>query len=351
MDLLALSELISKAEKETTMGYKLDRFRLDDILAELSEKYQIYAPAWDKQKKNVRFRQVKSAEDIVLDRQSDFSTKEVYYPISQVMMRFETDRIEDEEVYDERGILIFARPCDINGLSRLDKIFYDNGNPDYYYARLREKVKFVLLECRESFDKCFCVSMGTNETEDYSWAVRFDGDDVLVKVKDEEFREFFETSIETPFEPEFVRENKRTLNIPDINQDNFKAISKFEYWNQFDERCIGCGGCNTVCGTCSCFDTSDILEEEGSLTGERRRIWSACMIPTFTETAGGTRFRKSQGENMRFKVYHKFYDFKKRFGEAHMCVGCGRCDIRCPKDISFFDTVNDLNAEIEREAK
>lgn len=335
------------------MGYQLDNKKMDQVLAKLESKYKIFAPAWDKQKKNVRFRPIKSVSEIVLDRQSNFSIKETYYPISQVMVYFKADSIEEEQLADDRGILIFARPCDINGIRRLDKIFYDNGDPDYFYARLREKVKLVLLECRESFDNCFCVSMGSNETDNYSMAVRFEQNEAgeitgaLVKTKEREFERYFRGAAEADFEPEFVKENKKVMQIPDISRKNLKAISDLEYWKQFDERCIGCGGCNTVCGTCSCFDTSDIIYEEGKPDGERRRIWSSCMIPTFTETAGGARSRKTQGANMRFKVFHKFYDFKARFGEENMCVGCGRCDMRCPKDISFFDAVNDLNKEIE----
>ena len=34
--------------------------------------------------------------------------------------------------------------------------------------------------------------------------------------------------------------------------------------------------------------------------------------------------------------------------DAQMCVGCGRCDMRCPKQISFFDAVDGLAAEIEK---
>ncbi len=337
------------------MGYKTDRLSMDEILAQLSEDYVIYAPKWDKFKKNVRFGPIKSVSEIVLDRQTDFSVKETFYPISQIMVYFKTDDIEEEELKEKRDILIFARPCDINGIRRLDKIFYDNGLPDYYYARMREKVKLVLLECTEGFENCFCVSMNSNlvNEEDYVMAVRFDTDeegdieDIYVKVVDEQFEDLFEDEEEEEFEPEFVKENKKVMNIPDISRANLKAISDLPYWQQFDERCIGCGGCNTVCGTCSCFDTSDIIYEEGKPDGERRRIWSSCMIPTFTETAGGARSRKTQGANMRFKVFHKFYDFKARFGEENMCIGCGRCDMRCPQDISFFDTVNDLNAEIE----
>ena len=31
-----------------------------------------------------------------------------------------------------------------------------------------------------------------------------------------------------------------------------------------------------------------------------------------------------------------------------MCVGCGRCIQRCPKDISFADTINRLSDEVDR---
>ena len=331
------------------MGYRMNAAGLNEVLTKLGSKYRIFAPAWDKVKKNVRFLPVRTAEEIVPDRQTDFSTKEVYYPVSQVMMYFEADTIREEEPADPRDILIIARPCDLNAIRRLDTIFCENGMPDYYYVRLREKVKLALLECRTGFENCFCVSMGSNRADGYVFAVRMekteDGAfaDVLVKTEEEEFDQYFRGFEEAAFEPEFVQENQKVMQIPRIDRENLKEISDLEYWQQFDERCIGCGGCNTVCGTCSCFDTSDILYGEGRSDGERRRIWSSCMLADFTETAGGTRARKTPGANMRFKVFHKFYDYKARFGEEHMCVGCGRCDMRCPKEISFFDTVNGLN--------
>lgn len=339
------------------MGYRIGTEKMDQVLQQLSDRYQIFAPAWDKAKKNVRFRPIRTVSEIVLDRQSDFSIKETYYPISQVIAYFKAESMEEAEPADDRGILIFGRPCDLNGIRRLDQIFYENGAPDYYYARLREKVKLGLLECRESFENCFCVSMESNVADNYAFAIRIETDsegaakDILVKVSEPEFEDCFREGEAADFEPEFVKENKKVMRIPEISRKNLKEISDLEYWQQFDERCIGCGGCNTVCGTCSCFDTSDIVYEQGKADGERRRIWSSCMIPTFTETAGGARSRKTQGANMRFKVFHKFYDYKARFGKENMCVGCGRCDMRCPKDISFFDTVNGLNEEIEKTEK
>lgn len=115
---------------------------MNRILDSLKETNHIYAPAWDKRKKKVRYRRISKIEDIVLDRQSDFSPKEAYYPVSQTMFYFTDTDVRDSEAEDDKGILIIARPCDINGMSRLDRIFLENGgNADLFYARMREKVK------------------------------------------------------------------------------------------------------------------------------------------------------------------------------------------------------------------
>ena len=59
--------------------------------------------------------------------------------------------------------------------------------------------------------------------------------------------------------------------------------------------------------------------------------------------------RKTQGQNMRFKLLHKFFDYGHRFGEDYMCVGCGRCIDRCPKGIDFLDTAKRLAEELGKE--
>lgn len=335
------------------MAYKLTKDQMNEVLANLSEKYKVVGPKWDKPHKNIKFLPIKSIDELVLDAQSNFSIKEAFYPISQVMFYFKADNVEDSEILDDRDILIFARPCDINSVMPLDKIFLYNGskegddNQDVYYKRLREKVKFALLPCNGGFENCFCVSTNTNTTDNYAFAVK-PGDECLVEVKDDAFAEVFKAGSEVEYKPEFVEKNDKVLALPNISKDNIEKISQMDYWNQFDEKCIGCGGCNTVCGTCSCFDTVDVVYNEGHSDGERRRVWSSCMLDTFTLTAGGGRSRKTKGANMRFKVFHKFYDFKARFdADRNMCSGCGRCDMRCPQGISFFDTVCGLAKECE----
>ena len=350
--------LLEDSKVQGGRAFALTDAQFDNVLAQLSGKYRVCAPRLTGKfgrdgKEIVRFGEITSISEIVTARQSDFSAKEVYYPVMQTMIYFNESESVESEVKDDRGILIFAHPCDINAIRRLDSIFIENGNnADIYYARLRNKVKFIMLECGGGYDNCFCVSAGSNIAEDFAAAVRLEKDANKILVKDDEFAGMFNGCNETEYEPEFVTENKKTIEMPKINgKDDAKIARELEYWNSFDDKCIGCGGCNTVCPTCACFDTVDVIYNETSVEGERRRVWSSCMLDTFTLTAGGGRARKTAGANMRFKVLHKTYDYKKRFGKENMCVGCGRCTMRCPKDIDFVEVVNGFSKALDEAKK
>jgi anaerobic sulfite reductase subunit A len=90
----------------------------------------------------------------------------------------------------------------------------------------------------------------------------------------------------------------------------------------------------------------DVFYTDNGKVGERRRVAASCMVDGYTEVAGGGSYRKTNGQRMRFKVLHKVYDFKKRYG-YHMCVGCGRCDDVCPEYISFSSCINKLEGAVK----
>ena len=97
-------------------------------------------------------------------------------------------------------------------MARLDCIFYGKRRSrGLFYARLREKVKVVMLECRESFEHCFCVSMGTNKTDKYDAAVRITEHEVLAEVRDEKLGAAFSfvSASSCDFTPQFVQEIRK----------------------------------------------------------------------------------------------------------------------------------------------
>ena len=333
------------------MSYDLSFDQADQIIRELEKDYRVFAPrrlagrGWKPGTDLVRYAQISSVSEIVRDMQSSYSPKDVFYPIIQTVLHFTAEECHESAV-DDKGIILFARPCDINGIKRLDTIFLKNGGQeDLYYRRLREKLKIIMLECREGWENCFCVSMGANLTDQYDMAVRFTGQGLLAEVKNAAFAGLFAGLPETEFTPEFVQANLRQVRLPVINgSEQLKKAYGLPLWETFNDKCVSCGSCNTVCITCSCFDTTDIIYHETSRDGERRRVWSSCMLENFSTMAGGHGVRKTAGERMRFKTLHKVHDYRARFGGAdNMCVGCGRCDSRCPEKISFSDTINSLS--------
>ena len=340
------------------MGYKVTKNELNSVFKELVKCYKIYAP------KNfphqgryadtdiIRYDKISEVEEIVFDEKSSYATKEVYSPITETVFYFSDGDYKESRIKDDRPLLIFARSCDIHSISRYDDIFLKNGGfSDMYYQRMRDKVKFVLMECPScGWDTCFCVSMGTNSTDDYVFGIKAESNDnYLIEIKDEELGKYFNGLKTVDFKVSPVVKNDRDVKIPDITSRNMvNAIKTLDMWNEYNKRCIGCGSCTVACSTCTCFTTYDMNYTSDSDAGERRRINASCEVDGFTDMAGGHSFRKSHAERMRFKVMHKIHDHKKRFATHNMCVGCGRCDDRCPVHISFSTTVNKLANEVER---
>ncbi|CUU46028.1 anaerobic sulfite reductase subunit AsrA [Clostridium beijerinckii] len=325
------------------MGYKLSKNDINKVFEDLSKEYVVYAPKLFEGEgtfsdtDRVRYGEIKTIDDIVFNQKAQYSYKEVLLPISQTLFYFTEDSIKEADA-PKKGAIIFLRSCDLHAVKRMDDIYLRNGQEDYYYKRIRENAKFILMGCENSFENCFCVSMETNKNDEYNAYLKVDGDNVYVDVKDEVLENLFKADETLDVKPDFVTENNVKVSIPDnLSLD----VMKSDMWKEYSARCIACGRCNFVCPTCTCFTMQDVFYTDNGKTGERRRVWASCHVDGYTDMAGGHSFRLDKGQRMRFKVLHKVYDYKKKWG-YHMCVGCGRCDDICPEYISFSNCVNKL---------
>ncbi len=330
------------------MKIKLNKESFNKGLELLKQEYKILAPVTTPFKgvysdtDLTKYEEIDNIEEIEFNKKSNFSPKEVILPITQTLFYFTEKEYKTSDI-DDKKLLIFLRACDINGMKRIDEIYLNNGiEKDYFYSRLREKVKFVLIGCKESYRNCFCVSMDSNKADNYAMALNLTNDEVYLDIKDEELQIFKGEA--TDFEVDFVEENLIYLEVP--KNINPVELSKHEMWDEYDTRCIACGRCNFVCPTCTCFTMQDIFYKENENVGERRRVWASCQVDGYTDMAGNHSFRKKQGERMRFKVMHKIYDFDKRFG-YQMCVGCGRCDDACPQYISLSSCIEKVKKVVD----
>lgn len=336
------------------MGYTLTTAQADIIFAALKKDYKIYAPKrFPKQGRYsdtdvIRYDEVERFTDIVWQEKSHYPAKEVITPIQQSIFYFTEDEYRASKG-PGKPILILARPCDINAQEVQARIYAGNGGfDDLYYKRVRELVKFALMECGGGDDTCFCVSMGSNKTDNYSLAMRFSPDGIKVQVTDDAFVPYFEGASQTDYTPAFVEENELKVTPPDLEDKAVRtALKKHPMWKEFDSRCISCGACTVACSTCTCFTTRDVIYSDNPEVGERRRVTSSCQIAGFDQMAGQRELRSTAGDRMRYKVLHKFHDYKARFGDRHMCVGCGRCTYRCPELISISATVNKVHAAVD----
>lgn len=320
--------------------------------ASLGEKYAVWGPKRLKGRGRffgtdlITYAPLQTFDELETDEKSAMSPKSVVFPPDETLFHFTGDQFSEPPLEDGRETIVFLRPCDINGFRRLDAMFLENGGtPDPFYRRRREKLHFFMIECRESFENCFCVSMGSNATDNYAAAFRFGEDSVEVEVKDPRFAQDFSSGAPSDFATEFVKENFKKVTVPEVEEMPPELFSS-PLWDEYESRCISCGRCNTSCVTCTCFSSLDLFYSDSRSCGERRRVWDGCHLDGFTDMAGGHSFRKKKSERMRFKTFHKIYDFRKRFG-FHMCVGCGRCDDVCPEYISFSECINRVSEALK----
>ena len=330
------------------MGYQISRKTAVEIFNRLKQDYDIFAPKFFagegcfSDTGVIRYAKIDTPEEIEWKQRTDYSFKETLLPINEVLFYFTENETTVPSV-TEKKLLIFLRSCDLHAVKRLDTIYLNNGPADFYYSRLRKKACFVLMGCSETCDTGFCVSMNTNQTDEYDLYLKLSDDFLWADCKSEELQSYFSESDVTLCQvvPDHVTENKEKVTLPrNLSADSFSN----PIWESCGSRCIGCGRCNFVCPTCTCFTMQDILYRDNANVGERRRVWASCQVDGYTDIAGGNSFRKSQGERMRFKIMHKIYDFEKRFGFP-MCIGCGRCDAVCPEYISYTNIINQLAKE------
>ena len=325
------------------MGFKLNNQQMNDFLTHLQKDYLIYAPkrfvggGAFSDTDCIRYDKIRTVEEIEYKEKSQYSFKEVLTPISQTLFFFTEEAVKEADG-PKKGAVIFLRSCDLHALKRLDDMYLHNGPADFYYNRLRQNLKVILMGCNESCENGFCVSMGTNKADNYDLSIDWTETGLNVDCKNEWFAELLNGNETADISPAYVTENTVKVSIP----ENLTAeVAKSEIWKEYDSRCINCGRCNFVCPTCTCFTMQDFFYSENGKVGERRRVWASCMVDGYTDVAGGGSYRKKNGERMRFKVLHKVLDYKQRNG-YHMCVGCGRCDDVCPEYISFSHCVNKL---------
>jgi ferredoxin len=258
-----------------------------------------------------------------------------------------------------RHAFLGVRGCDLAAIGVQDRVL---GGADGGYARRREGVFVVAVNCTEPGATCFCASTGTGPGVPTGTAGGYDL--ALTELVDGERVRYLavpgspagERLVATlprrPADPGLTRRARdevaaaagrmgRELPAVDLRGLLSGALDA-KRWDDTAARCLSCGNCTMVCPTCFCTTVEDTTDLTGDVA-ERWLRWDSCFDLDFSYLHGGS-VRSSTRSRYRQWLTHKLGTWHDQFGESG-CVGCGRCIVWCPVGIDLTEEIAALAEE------
>jgi len=327
-------------------GILISKDEIKNILGLLMKQKTIVAPVSNGKK--LDYAPVADVNDIVFNDELPYkSPKELFFPRCEKIITFK-DGNAVEEIPKEQSVLFGARPCDLEALGTMKKVFTQGKFMDPFFEKRYSNTLIIGLGCTNKKTGCFCderetdmgfcnkcdVFLGTKEgANDTSFEVLF------VSEKGREALKEYIPGIE-----KFENQNRtfspnKTLAIEATEEELFSKIK----WENVVDICQGCGMCTFICPTCHCFMFKDVDEGNSAC---RYKNWDSCMFPKFTKHASGHNPRTEKHERYRQRIAHKYLYVKKNFGSV-ACTGCGRCVRSCPAGMNIKTIVEGIMEELQ----
>lgn len=337
--------------------YETDKEGLAKFYQEIIAKNETYAPVeqfgkYDYKRVN-NLTECDPASPIALT----MSVKPLFFPKSARVMQYTatsagTDITTDEDYLSGKRVILGVKHCDARGLQVLDKVYtWDYHDTDY--QKRRENTIIVSARCDKADTHCFCTSLDYDVENSDAHDVRIvnglNGKIFIQAITDKGNKWLLASGFRPQASgPESVEEIKKQyesfadsfrlkMNYAEINEKLEKSFESPEF-EAASANCISCNTCAFICPTCHCFKISD---EKIKDSGTRYKSYDSCNNIYFTLMAGGHNPRPVKYRRWRQRAMHKFVYYKERFGE-NLCVGCGRCAIACPVNISIFEVVTQV---------
>ena len=260
--------------------------------------------------------------------------------------------VEEADGVAPKLAFIGVRACELHAIAIQDRVFMGSGYVDPTYARRRENVFIVAVNCAVAGGTCFCASMKTGPKAESDF-------DLALTEIIENARHYFvveagtemgaRVRAEIPHRPANADEQtaagrvvEKTAGAMGRSLDT-NGIKELLYanldhprWDEVASRCLTCANCTMVCPTCFCSTVEDTTDLTGD-HAERWRKWDSCFTMDFSCIAGGS-VRPSAKSRYRQWLTHKLATWHDQFGTSG-CVGCGRCITWCPVAIDITEEV------------
>ena len=308
----------------------------------------------------VHFLPITKAEELDLEyERTDYSAKTYFLPYEENLSEFDFSEGDWEQNIKYRikpRALVGLRPCDINGLLKLDKVFIKDSFPSPYY-RARRKNTIVIGVDHEPCKTGFCASIDADTVEhgfdlfltpingSYMVSIGSDrGYNLLAHIPSREVTD--QDTSEYMAVRRRYRENAETKvdvsNLANLLDLEFES----EVWDKWGEKCLSCGACAMVCPTCYCYGVHERVSMDYT-HGKKVKTLHACTLVDFAVVAGNHNFRPGRAQRLKYRYYHQHRGFLEAYDEA-LCVGCNRCGEVCLADISPPAVISDLQEECLR---
>jgi sulfhydrogenase subunit beta (sulfur reductase) len=333
------------------MNLKLDKKNLKPFLQSLMDEYDLYAPVQLAEGVSV-FKKIDQPGEVNLTQLlPQKPAKDIFFPQSEVMFRYEKvgnqNQMTSMEGVKRERILFGARPCDIEAINIIEKVFVGEECTDVYFLEKRKKTTIIGLGCNHPLSTCFCSSAGGDPFLRAGSDLFFIdlGEAYYVELLTEKGMAFRKNKLFKEAEPKdliSVKEleemafEKIGFSIPvDGIEKRLDLMGESSFWERTHEKCIGCRICTYLCPTCHCFD---IVDEASNDKGKRVRNWDSCQSSLYSLETSGHNPRPTTRERTRQRLMHKFNYYPKHFGQV-ACVGCGRCIIYCPVHFDIREAI------------
>ncbi|MFA7617733.1 MAG: 4Fe-4S dicluster domain-containing protein [Thiohalomonadaceae bacterium] len=253
--------------------------------------------------------------------------------------------------------VIGARACDIAGMRVQDRTFLKGRYASYtdpYFARRRQDLFIVAVNCSTCASTCFCSSQGTGPRvkEAFDIALTELSDHFLLETGSEAGERIAGQLPLAPADPSHhaqaanqiehvAKSQMRRIDNDGIYELLFDNL-EHPRWDDVAARCLSCANCVMVCPTCFCHREGEVAAMDG-LSSQHVRQWDACFTLEHGSTHGAD-LRPQVKQRYRQWLTHKLGSWWQQFGVSG-CVGCGRCITWCPTGIDLTEEAAAIRAQ------
>ncbi len=257
----------------------------------------------------------------------------------------------------EKMAFIGVRACEIKAMLIQDLAFNHKLAVYQQYVQRRKSTFILAVNCTRSVSTCFCPSMDAGPKVEMGFDLSLTeviGDDhyFLLEIGSERGRAMcdplqLQDAQEGHCEmANALIERNREQMVRHVDAKGVHGMLTKSYsckrWDEVARRCINCANCTSVCPTCFCSDSADVLSLDGAQV-ERVQTWDSCFNLSHSMMHGGP-VRGSAQSRYRQWLTHKFGTWWDQFGVSG-CVGCGRCITWCPVGIDVTEELHELQKE------